>query len=276
MSESNKRGLNDLSKSFAEAVSRTPKKQREGSVSDSTNPSPIGASTPIGTSTMATQPQYVVNAPFTISTEDIQKIAEAVRDAVKDSLRYEFTNIIEEKITPLQTEINLLKSENIDLKRQLDELEQYGRRPLIRFSGVPETDGENTKAKILDVTTVAGITLKPEDIIIAHRVGNPRKQRQGPRQIIARLQSVDTKFHILKNSAKFRKNEETKRISVNEDLTKYRDRLLFLCRKLCRDQRLKNARTTNGKITVKDRQDRIHHIRDESDLVQFGHVITDT
>ena len=37
--------------------------------------------------------------------------------------------------------------------------------------------GENTKAKILDVTTVAGITLKPEDIIIAHRVGNPRKQR---------------------------------------------------------------------------------------------------
>ena len=73
MSESNKRGLNDLSKSFAEAVSRTPKKQREGSVSDSTNPSPIGASTPIGTSTMATQPQYVVNAPFTISTEDIQK-----------------------------------------------------------------------------------------------------------------------------------------------------------------------------------------------------------
>ena len=112
MGESNKRGLKNLSKSFAEAVSRTPKKQREGSVTDTSNPSPIGASTHIGpdTSTMATHPQYVVNAPLTICIEDKQKIVEAARDAVKDSLHYEFTNlIIAEKIGPLQTEINLLK-----------------------------------------------------------------------------------------------------------------------------------------------------------------------
>ena len=39
-------------------------------------------------------------------------------------------------------------------------MEQYDRRPLSRFSGVPETDGEIKKAKMLDVTTVAGIILK--------------------------------------------------------------------------------------------------------------------
>jgi hypothetical protein len=110
-------------------------------------------------------------------------------------------------------------------------------------------------------------------IINSHRGG---KQKKRPRQIIARLKSVDTKFFILRNSAKFRKHEHTKRIAVNEDLTKYRDRLLFLCRQLCHEQKLKNARSTNGKITVKDRQDRVHHIRDERDLTKFGHEIKDT
>jgi hypothetical protein len=288
MGESNKRGLHDLSSSFAEAVLRSPKKQREGSTSitdaNTSNPSPIGASTPVFHSTPGlitcnpafhpnTQPQYVVSAPVSISPDDIQRIAVAVRDAVKESLREEFSAIIEEKIAPLHKEINTLKTENNDLRRQLDELEQYGRRPLIRISGIPEMDGEDTTTKILEATTSAGIPLQSDDIIISHRVG---KQKKGPRQIIARLKSVDTKFFILRNSAKFRKHEQTKRISVNEDLTRYRDRLLFLCRQLCREQKLKNARSTNGKITVKDRQDRVHHIRDERDLTKFGHEIKDT
>jgi hypothetical protein len=47
-----------------------------------------------------TQPQYVVIAPVSISPDDIQRIAVAVRDAVKESLREEFSDIIEEKIPP--------------------------------------------------------------------------------------------------------------------------------------------------------------------------------
>jgi hypothetical protein len=125
MGESNKRGLQDLSSSFAEALSRSPKKQREGSVSitdaNSSNPSPIGASTPVFHSTPGlitcnpafhpnTQPQYVVSAPMSISPDDIQRIAVAVRDAIKESLREEFSAIIEEKIAPLHTEINALRT----------------------------------------------------------------------------------------------------------------------------------------------------------------------
>ena len=74
---------------------------------------------------------------MSISPDDIQRIAVAVRDAVKESLREEFSAIIEEKIAPLHTEINALRTENNDLRRQLDELEQYGRRPLICFSKIP-------------------------------------------------------------------------------------------------------------------------------------------
>ena len=105
MSESNtgmKRGPQDLSRSFAEAVLRSPKKSKDGSMTDETsNPLPITASTPIfhGNGGLdpnspayypGTQPQYVV-APMGISPEDIKKIAEAVRDDIKDSLRVEFS-----------------------------------------------------------------------------------------------------------------------------------------------------------------------------------------
>lgn len=80
-------------------------------------------------------------------------------------------------------------------------------------------------------------------------------ERKGLRQIIARLKSVDAKFHILQKAKKFQQHEKNK---VNEDLTKLRDRLLFHCRQLCRQHRLNNARTSNGKITVKDRQESSH------------------
>ena len=100
----------------------------------------IGASTPIyhttqGLDTCTTafhpniQAQYVV--PVTISPDDIQKIVEAVRDAVKESLREDITSSIEEKIAPLRKEIDILKTVIYDLRRQLGELEQSDRIPLI-------------------------------------------------------------------------------------------------------------------------------------------------
>ena len=80
----------------------------EGYTYDKTStPLPLKSSTPIIHSSgldpnnpgyhPGFQPHYVV-APMGVSTEDIRKIAEAVRDAVKDSLREEFSKIIDEKL----------------------------------------------------------------------------------------------------------------------------------------------------------------------------------
>uniref|UniRef100_K1QI41 Phosphatidylinositol-4-phosphate 5-kinase type-1 alpha n=1 Tax=Magallana gigas TaxID=29159 RepID=K1QI41_MAGGI len=107
------------------------------------------------------------------------------------------------------------------------------------------------------------IKLSPDEIVNSHRVGHPKRQRAGPRQIIARLNSVDTKFRILRSSKLFQNNVQTKGISVSEDLTKYRDKLLYLCRQLCRNGELKKAWSSNGKISVMDNSDRVHYIRAE-------------
>lgn len=218
-------------------------------------------------------PSTVYNTTTINLPGDIQKIAEAVRNAVKDFLREEFARILDEKTAPLHAATDQFRSDNKDLRRQLDELEQYGRRPLIRLSGIRETTGQDTSALILQVTKTAGIALDQQDIVTSHRVGKPANRRQSPRQIIAGLKSVDTKFHILRNSKKFQENDQTKGISVNEDLTKVRDRLLFHCRQLCCQRRIKKVWTSYGKITVKDHDDRNHHVRDEANLVKFGNVM---
>lgn len=52
------------------------------------------------------------------------------------------------------------------------------------------------------------LKIKPstDKIINPHRVANPNRQRAGPRQIIARLNSVDTKLRILRSFKLFQKN----------------------------------------------------------------------
>lgn len=53
-------------------------------------------------------PQYV-----TISADDIKRIAEVVREAIKDYLRDEISNMIEEKTEPLQNQIKNFKEKTL-------------------------------------------------------------------------------------------------------------------------------------------------------------------
>jgi hypothetical protein len=68
---------------------------------------------------------------------------------------------------------------------KLDDLEQYGRRSLIRVAGIQETNQEGTTLKILEAVQDAGFPLKQEEIVNSHRVGKPNRDSRRPRQIIA-------------------------------------------------------------------------------------------
>jgi hypothetical protein len=215
-------------------------------------------------------PQQIV-----ISEEDILRIAAAVKQTLRDDITQLVAIEVAKAVEPLQEKIQHLESQNTKLFHQLDELEQYGRRPLVRVTGIPENLGEDTTSIILNVAKKAGVTLQSDEVVNSHRVGNPKNSKSGPRQIIARLKSVDVKFRLVKSHKQLKKHPETKGISFNEDLTKYRDKLLFLSRTLCRNNMLKQAWSSNGKIRVRDKSDRVHIIRHESDLVSFGHVISE-
>jgi hypothetical protein len=183
---------------------------------------------------------------LTISSEDIQKIAMAIKSVIQSDIK----DMVAIEMQPLKDELNALKHENFKLRYQIDDLEQYGRRPLIRVSGIPETPGENTTVttvKILQATVKAGIDLSVNDIKTSHRVGKQNPQKPAPRQIIVKLDNVNKKFELLKNSRQFKKHPDMANININEDLTKYRNRLAYYCRQLAKHRRLKKTWTTNGK-----------------------------
>jgi seryl-tRNA synthetase len=103
-----------------------------------------------------------------IPDEDIQKIA----DAVKSKLSEDIVKIINEKTAPLITKIDNLEKENRKLKNEVDVLEQYGRRSLIRISGIPEpTEEGDTTEKVRKIISDIDPRYEITNIIRSHRGG---------------------------------------------------------------------------------------------------------
>jgi hypothetical protein len=76
------------------------------------------------------------------------KIYKQIADAVKDNIMTDITNLVLSHTQPLREEIDKLKYENRKLREDLDSVEQYGRRILIRISGIPEPEGFGSKIYI--------------------------------------------------------------------------------------------------------------------------------
>jgi hypothetical protein len=129
---------------------------------------------------------------FKISDQDIQKIA----DAVKANIMTDITNLVLSHTQPLGEEIDKLKYENRKLREDLDSVEQYGRRSLIRISGIPELEGEgDTTDLVRKMISDIDPNYREEDVIRSHRVGKLRPSVNGdrskPRQIIVRLSELN-------------------------------------------------------------------------------------
>ena len=74
---------------------------------------------------------------------------------------------------------NLLKTQNISLKNQLDkvscdyvDLEQYGRREMLEIGNVPRVTRENTDDIVLDIARAVEAKIQLDDIEISHRLSN--------------------------------------------------------------------------------------------------------
>lgn len=197
---------------------------------------------------------------FAISNEDIQKIA----DAGKSKLSEDIVKIINEKTAPLITKIDNLEKENRKLKNEVDALEQYGRRSLIRISGIPEpTEEGDTTEKVRKIISDIDPSYEITNIIRSHRVGKPDEKAAAVvkhRQIIVRLSDPGVKFRILKCGKNLKQNPEYRHVYLNEDLTVTRSTICYHARQLVKRRKAKNVWTTNGTISLKDNTGEIHNI----------------
>ena len=154
-------------------------------------------------------------------------------------------------------------------------VEQYGRRSLVRISGIPEPEGEcDTTDLVRKIISDIDPNYREEDVIISHRVGKLRPSVNGdrskPRQIIARLSEPSVKLRILRCGKNLKKNENYKSVYANEDLTLLRCKILFHCRQLQKKKKISQLWTTNGKNCLIDRHE---HFQDANTVTRFAQVV---
>ena len=121
------------------------------------------------------------------------------------------------------------KSSEIDkLKQTIDNIDQKQREARVRIVGIPEEEGENLEKKLLKLGKNAlGLKkLKATDVKSIHRSG--KKKETKCRDVIVQFADKEIKDNFQKEKKKLSTcDNPQKRIFINDDLTEYRQKLLY-------------------------------------------------
>ena len=197
-----------------------------------------------------------------MSEEDIDKIA----TAVKQKITVDIESIITAKTEPLIFRILKLERENNELMANLDSLEQYGRRSLIRVAGISEGGSdEDTNTIVQKIISDIG------------KLGDSRGHNHArPRQIIVRLTNPIVKRRILKCRKNLKSYSKYKHVYINEDLTRTRNKIHSHARQLLTRKTIAQLWTTNGKILMKDKDNRIYETNTMDALAEVVQLLDPT
>ena len=117
-----------------------------------------------------------------------------------------------------------------------------------------------------------GTPLVIDHIDRSHRVGSRVNKdgtpRSTPKAIIVKFSSYRYRQRLF-NARKLAKVNGYKDVYVNEDLTKFRNDLLYQARKLVKSKCLLGAWSADGTILIRDENKTVHRVMSESDLLPF-------
>ena len=223
---------------------------------------------------------------ITLSQADISNIASVLDSTfetkVESQLESMVKKIISGVIDGFRDEIATLRNENKQLKTRVDRLElaadtaeQYSRRNCLRISGIPESDTEDTDRLVLDMADAIGASIAIDDIDRSHRVGRPPTAAVDatPRAIIVKFTSYRYRQKLF-GALKMAKDRGYDGVFINEDLTRYRNGLLYMARKLVKTKCLLGAWSADGNILIRDGSKKVHRVANASDLDPFNTPIT--
>ena len=223
----------------------------------------------------STQPISFALQPTDLSNIVLQLksvLRDEITNIIKSVFKDEIENYIKDSLHTVTNEIEVLKLDNTKLKADIDALEQYGRRELIRLSGIVEKSGENTTYIVRNIVKSVDKDLPEGDIIRSHRVGKLYKPANGPpkpRQIIVRLRDSTTKRRILKASKGLKDGEHFAHVNINEDLTKTRNTLAYRARQLKKKRFISQTWTLDGKIFVRNNRELVTTITTDYRLKRY-------
>lgn len=205
------------------------------------------------------------------STEMDRTVSDAINRAMlHDDFTHKLSDIIkniikpmiEESLEPLKDEIQELRDENKKLKADyelsVDQLEQHGRSNSLRFFKMPALknprDPKECDKVVCDIVKKhLKIDLKPEDIDISHPLGKPYNGRI---TIIVKFVRRSVRHLIYRNKKLFSTTKagcvpNPHRISIGEDLTRPRQRIMKRLNILYKREKIASSWTYNGDIFFK-------------------------
>ena len=167
------------------------------------------------------------------------------------------------------------------LEFEADKVEQYSRRANLRFSGLPETESENTTDKLLELINnemCPDTPVHKEQVERSHRLG-PKMDKNGKprhthRAIIVRFASEKVRDDVYRArfQLKDRNASARNKVYVNEDLTATRGAIAYHARQLKKAGHITDCWTTAGKVLIKTKDGLIVNITVDSELCAYGQV----
>ena len=164
-------------------------------------------------------------------------------------------NVISAKLEKVETESRDKDIKIRSIERDIEELQQYGRRNAVIISGVSETEGDK---------------LEPHEILRSHRLGPLRNGSVRPRNIVVKLAT----YNIMKRIYDVRRSLRNTGIFISEHLTRHRGNLFYEARQLLKSGRLKHVWTPDGRVIVRSHDGVVFPIRENNDLDTFRNTVT--
>ena len=178
---------------------------------------------------------------------------------------------VTQEITCINEKLGIFRKRQSETEKQLEELEQYGRRENLEIHGVPWSKNENTNEIVKKVAKQLNVSLISNDISTSHRLFNTNsysgnftkteKNRHPP--IIVRFSNRDKRNEIFNQRQKFRENSPSnsdnsnhnnlipKNVTIRENLTKYRKFLYAEANKVKNKLRYQFLWTWQGQILMR-------------------------
>lgn len=190
-------------------------------------------------------------------------ILELIANVVSSKLASEFASL-KKQIAERDEKIR-------ELEEKVDDLEQYSRRNIVRISGVPETQGEDTDALAIQLANAMGYDLQPEEIDRSHRVGR-MDQAKGPRPLLVKMATYKGKRALTSRRSALKGKggkvifpdlkwtNDIGRIFINDDLTAARSRVASEARSKKKQGNIKDTWVLDGVIFVKKNNDTVHRV----------------
>lgn len=148
--------------------------------------------------------QKLLDAKLQPLTKSLDFICNSYDDLMKRSEKLEASvQSLKSENKILLSQVSNLSNELFQSKKDINDLEQYGRRESLEIKGIPTTQDEDTDEIVKSIGSLINVDINDEDISISHRL-KPSRYSKGPPNIIVKFHRRNVRDYFLKARSSLR------------------------------------------------------------------------